>query len=267
MPEAPGLYLRLSVAENLECSWASTRLRDPSRRIDGGAPGRQPGRSGRRSLRGAVKGLRQRVALARAPLSDPEVLFLDEPTSGLDPSPPAKSTSSSTTSPARRHDLPHDPPPRRGRAPLRPGRDPQYDAAHDRSSRRASRRAVRQVACREDARTTGAGSVAGELAWPRLDARDDHGPGGARGARPGAWRDVVDVGCGGGAPGPRPVRSRRADGRCRDLRTTARPGARARQRKRSALSRRSRPGAATGDDSMDVVVFMRTLHHVPPTRV
>jgi ABC-2 type transport system ATP-binding protein len=85
MPEAPGLYLRLSVAENLECFADLYGVEDPRARID-------------RSLRAVnlhdrandpcgtlSKGLRQRVALARALLSDPEVLFLDEPTSGLDP--------------------------------------------------------------------------------------------------------------------------------------------------------------------------------------
>jgi ABC-2 type transport system ATP-binding protein len=85
MPEAPGLYLRLTVAENLECFAGLYELPSPRERI--------------LEVLGAVKlteragdpcgtlskGLRQRVALARALLSDPEVLFLDEPTSGLDP--------------------------------------------------------------------------------------------------------------------------------------------------------------------------------------
>jgi ABC-2 type transport system ATP-binding protein len=85
MPEAPGLYLRLSVTENLECFAGLYETPVPHERID-------------RALRavnladraddicGALsKGLRQRVALARALISDPTVLFLDEPTSGLDP--------------------------------------------------------------------------------------------------------------------------------------------------------------------------------------
>jgi len=85
MPESPGLYLRLTVAENLECFANLYEVANPGQRIE-------------RALRavnlleraddpcGALsKGLRQRVALARALLSEPEVLFLDEPTSGLDP--------------------------------------------------------------------------------------------------------------------------------------------------------------------------------------
>jgi ABC-2 type transport system ATP-binding protein len=85
MPESPGLYMRLTVAENLRCFGGLYELDDIPGRID-------------RAL-GAVnlldrasdpcgslsKGLRQRVALARALLNDPAVLFLDEPTSGLDP--------------------------------------------------------------------------------------------------------------------------------------------------------------------------------------
>jgi ABC-2 type transport system ATP-binding protein len=85
MPESPGLYLRLTVRENLQCFAGLYELDDVRGRIE-------------RALRSVnlldragdpcgslSKGLRQRVALARAVLSDPAVLFLDEPTSGLDP--------------------------------------------------------------------------------------------------------------------------------------------------------------------------------------
>jgi ABC-2 type transport system ATP-binding protein len=85
MPESPGLYVRLTVSENLRCFAGLYELDD--------VPGRME-----RALRAVnlldrandpcgslSKGLRQRVALARALLNDPAVLFLDEPTSGLDP--------------------------------------------------------------------------------------------------------------------------------------------------------------------------------------
>jgi ABC-2 type transport system ATP-binding protein len=85
MPESPGLYLRLTVMENLQCFAGLYELDDVRGRIE-------------RALRAVnlvdrvgdpcgslSKGLRQRVALARALLNDPTVLFLDEPTSGLDP--------------------------------------------------------------------------------------------------------------------------------------------------------------------------------------
>ena len=85
MPESPGLYLRLSVIENLECFAELYEVPDPRERIDRVvAAVNFTDRA--RDLCGALsKGLRQRVALARALLADPEILFLDEPTSGLDP--------------------------------------------------------------------------------------------------------------------------------------------------------------------------------------
>jgi len=85
MPESPGLYLRLTVTENLQCFAGLYELDDVSGRI--GRALRAVNLEDRaRDLCGSLsKGLRQRVALARALLNDPAVLFLDEPTSGLDP--------------------------------------------------------------------------------------------------------------------------------------------------------------------------------------
>jgi ABC-2 type transport system ATP-binding protein len=85
MPESPGLYLRLTVTENLQCFAGLYELDDVRGRIERAL--RAVNLEDRaRDLCGSLsKGLRQRVALARALLNDPAVLFLDEPTSGLDP--------------------------------------------------------------------------------------------------------------------------------------------------------------------------------------
>ncbi len=85
MPESPGLYLRLSVLENLRCFADLYEVPSPAARIDHALRAVNLADRARDVCGSLSKGMRQRVALARALLTEPQVLFLDEPTSGLDP--------------------------------------------------------------------------------------------------------------------------------------------------------------------------------------
>jgi ABC-2 type transport system ATP-binding protein len=85
LTEAPGLWDRLTVRQNLLVYARIYGLPSPDRAVDESMERFEIRDRGNDRAAQLSKGLKQRVALARSLLHDPRIAMLDEPTSGLDP--------------------------------------------------------------------------------------------------------------------------------------------------------------------------------------
>ena len=85
LTEAPGLWDRLTVRQNLTVYARLHGLAAPDRAVDEALDTFDLSHRGDDAAAQLSKGLKQRVALARTLLHHPSIVLLDEPTSGLDP--------------------------------------------------------------------------------------------------------------------------------------------------------------------------------------
>ena len=149
MTENPGLYLRLTVAENLAFFAGLYELAEPEKRIGQALAavnlaGRAE-RSLRQPLEGAPSARRARTRAAEQPGGRlPRRADLRSRPGRI----PGRARADRRPPRARRHRLSHHSPARGSRTPLRPSRHPQHQPAHDRPAGRAARPALHEDAGR-----------------------------------------------------------------------------------------------------------------------
>lgn len=85
LTEAPGLWDRLTVRQNLTVYARLHGMPDPRRAVDAALEAFAIADRAAEPAAHLSKGLKQRVAIARALLHGPAIVLLDEPTAGLDP--------------------------------------------------------------------------------------------------------------------------------------------------------------------------------------